>query len=252
MRIKRAVSEYMLTNQLKYERYAEMLETFELEEMLALTEQKMYSCIRNREFADIEKILEDFCQELIDMEESIQLFVVRTYFTSVMSNIISTLVQKERLSHRSLVFAYRSISYIESWNTLTEYLLAVPWFVEQVKTLNEMNPFVSHNPYVEKALQIIQHNVTEHRLNVSWLAEELNISTTYLRNLFMMEIGQSVSQYIYHKKLDEIVYELTHTNKSLSEVRKKFGFRNASHFSQYFKKGKKVTLLQFIKKKHKK
>lgn len=242
----------MLTNQHKYQHYEEMMEAFELEEMVALAEQNIYAYIKNREFSKIEEILEGFCEELIDMEESIQLFVVRTYFTSIISNIISTLIRKERLSHRSLVFAYRSISYVESWNTLTEYLLAVPWFVEQVKMLNEMNPFVSHNPYVEKALQIIQHNVTEHHLNVSWLAEELNISTTYLRNLFMIEIGQSASQYIYHKKIDEIVYELTHTNKSLSEVRKKFGFRNASHFSQYFKKGKKVTPLQFIKRNHKK
>lgn len=238
----------MLTNQYQYQRYEEMLENFELEEMITLTEREIYSCIKNREFSDIEGILEEFCEELIEMEDSAQLFVARTYFTSIISSIISTLVKKERLSNRSLVFAYRSISYIESWGTLTEYLLAIPWFVGQMKTLNEMTPFVSHNPYVEKALYIIQHNITKHWLNVSWLARELNISTTYLRNLFIIEIGQTASQYIYHKKMDEIVYELTHANKSLKEVREKFGFHNASHFSQYFKKGKKVTPLQFMKK----
>ncbi|HLR54909.1 MAG TPA: AraC family transcriptional regulator [Pseudogracilibacillus sp.] len=238
----------MLTDQYQYQRYEEMLEDFELEEMIALTEQNVYSCIKTRQFSDVEGILEEFCEELIEMEDSIQLFVARTYFTSIISSIISTLVKKERLSNRSLVFAYRSISYIESWGTLTEYLLAIPWFVGQMKTLNEMNPFICHNPYVEKALYIIQHNIAESFLTVAWLAEELNISTTYLRNLFIIEIGQTASQYIYHKKMDEIVYELTHTNKSLKEVRDKFGFRNASHFSQYFKKGKKVTPLQFIKK----
>src|SRR5699024_1165050 len=121
------------------------------------------------------------------------------------------------------------------------------YFVKQIKhkiTLDHL--FFEGNLLVEKALSIIYNDLTNNELTVNSLAEQLNVSTTHLSNLFKKHLKMTPSDYIAQKKVHAIIEDLKQTNDSLHTIRKKFGFHNHSHFIQFFKKHTNLTPLQYI------
>jgi len=110
-----------------------------------------------------------------------------------------------------------------------------------------MADFSLHNatPLLDKALQLINENISSTKLSVNWLAEQLNVSTTHLSNLFRLNLGVNPSNYIAKRKITEITFELIHTSEPLAKIRKKYGFISHSHFIQFFKKHKGITPLKY-------
>lgn len=226
----------------------ETIMLFDIEKVIIKFEKKIYSNIVKRDFVQCEDNLSDFCFELLDLSDKEQLFVARTFFISIITDIIRIQAKKELLHPKVLSYAYKTISKIETWKNITEYLLAIPWFIEQLKTyIIAEHLLYEGNVHVEKALQLISHYLVGNVLNVNWLAEQLGISTTHLCNLFKLQVGTTVSKYIAQRRIEEISYELAHTNNSLQTIREKYGFSNHSYFIQHFKKIKGVTPLQYIR-----
>lgn len=225
---------------------------FNLEEVIAEYDNKFFSSLQKKEYSKCENYLSDFCFEILDMSEEEQVFIARIFFTSIITDIIRVQNRKKRLHPRALSHAYDVIARIEKWNNLSEYLLSISWFIEQLKE-RIIADFILFDGcvHIEKALELINYHLDNDILTVKWLAKQLQISTTHLSNLFKLQIGETISSFITKRKMDEIVYELTYTNKSLKEIREKYGFINHSHFIQHFKRYKGVTPLKFKQELHK-
>ncbi len=218
----------------------------ELEEIITFYDQKLFQSLQKQEYEKYEKYLEDFCYALLDLADDEQIFVARTFFISIITDIIRVNNRKSLLHPRILSLSYSVIARIETWENLSEFILAIPWLIDCLK-----NKMIAHhilfqgNVYVEQALKLIHHHLTDNKLSVNWLATQLNISTTHLSNIFKMQIGETVSKYITHRKLTEVIYEMKYTNQSLKEIREKYGFMNHSNFIQHFKKHQGITPLQY-------
>lgn len=197
--------------------------------------------------SDCEVLLADFCMELLDLNEDQQVFVARTFFIGTITNFIRVRAHKGLLTPISLSSSSQMIYTIEQWRTISEFLLHISWFAEELEACFDVRELQEGNVYVEEALQLIHQNLTGPILSVGWLAEQIGISTTHLSNLFKVQMGETISNFIANKKIEQISYELINTNKSLQEIRETYGFMCHSHFIQHFKKAKGMTPLQYRK-----
>ncbi|MBO1003348.1 helix-turn-helix transcriptional regulator [Pseudogracilibacillus auburnensis] len=219
---------------------------FDLEKSIVDYERNLFSRLTRKEYEKCEEILTDFCFELLELQENKHVFINRIFFISIITDIILVYSRKNLLHPNILAHSYKTISTVERWETISEYILHIPWYIDQLKWLLSDHFLVEGNIHVEKALQLINHYLIGDRLTVTWLAEQLGISSTHLSNLFKIQIGETISKYITKRKIEEITYELTYTNESLKTIREKYGFTSHSHFIQSFKKVKGVTPLQYM------
>lgn len=219
---------------------------FNLEALITKYETDLFNNLIKKEYERCQDILTQFCMELLDLSDQEQLFIARTFFISIITDTIRIQTRKNQLQPKTLSYAYESIAKIEKWDNISAYILAIPSFMNRLTTyIIADHVLFEGNIHVEKALQLIHHHLKNKQLSVHWLAKQLDISTTHLANVFKCQVGETISSYIMKRKIEEITFELTHTTKSLKEIRKMFGFSSDSYFIQFFKKLKGVTPLQF-------
>lgn len=70
---------------------------------------------------------------------------------------------------------------------------------------------------------------------VHYLAEQLNISSSYLSDILRSLTGQNAQQHIHNKLIEKAKERLSTTNLSISEVAYELGFEHSQSFSKLFK-----------------
>ena len=81
--------------------------------------------------------------------------------------------------------------------------------------------------------------------SVQYLADQLNLSTSYLSDMLRSLIGQNAQQLIQAKLFEKAKELLSTTNLSASEIAFQLGFEHSQSFSKFFKIKAKVSPLQF-------
>jgi len=80
---------------------------------------------------------------------------------------------------------------------------------------------------------------------VQYLAEQLNLSASYLSDMLRSLIGQNAQQLIHAKLLEKAKELLSTTRLSASEIAFQLGFEHSQSFSKFFKTKASVSPLQF-------
>lgn len=103
---------------------------------------------------------------------------------------------------------------------------------------------LANNPYVEKALALIEKRYAE-PLKLKDISDELHINSCYLSRLFHQYAGSSFSSCLVHTRLNHAKELLVSTKLSVEEIGMHCGFCNASHFIRLFRRQEGVTPFQF-------
>lgn len=231
--------------------HLEHIEKLKVHEIISEYDEKVFNALKRRQYERCEHFLSELCFEFVDLSSEQQVIVLKTFFTSIINEVLKIKIRKKRLHPKVLSDAYGIIETVEEWGNISQYILSIPSFVERLKNdIIGVEMLFDGNKYVEQSLQLINDNLEGKILTVNWLAEQLGITTTHLSNLFKIQLDISVSQYILKRKMDEVIYELSYTNQSIQAVREKYGFTNQSHFIKLFRKYQGVTPLQYTKKVH--
>ncbi|WP_415327647.1 helix-turn-helix domain-containing protein [Chryseobacterium sp. MMS23-Vi53] len=82
---------------------------------------------------------------------------------------------------------------------------------------------------------------------VSYLAENLNLSPSYLSDMLRSLTGQSTQQHIHERLINKAKEMLSTTNLSVGEVAYALGFEHSQSFSQLFKTKTNLSPLEFRK-----
>jgi AraC family transcriptional activator of pobA len=91
-------------------------------------------------------------------------------------------------------------------------------------------------------------NAIHHGLpQVSYLAEQLNVSPDYLSGLLKSLTGLTTQQHIHEKVIEIAKERLSNTNLSVSEIAYQLGFEHAQSFSKLFKTKTTQSPLEFRK-----
>lgn len=81
--------------------------------------------------------------------------------------------------------------------------------------------------------------------SVSYLAEKLNVSPSYLSDMLRSHTGQNAQQHIHGKLIEKAKEILSTTNLSVSEVAYALGFEHSQSFSKLFKTKTNQSPLEF-------
>jgi AraC family transcriptional regulator, transcriptional activator of pobA len=80
---------------------------------------------------------------------------------------------------------------------------------------------------------------------VNSLAQELNLSSSYLSDMLRTVTGQNTQQHIHNKLIENAKEFLVTTNLSVSEIAYQLGFEYPQSFNKLFKAKTKVSPLEF-------
>ncbi len=80
---------------------------------------------------------------------------------------------------------------------------------------------------------------------VQYLAQQLNISSSYLSDMLRVLTGQNAQQHIHEKLIEKAKEQLTLTNLSVAEIAYKLGFEHSQSFSRLFKTKTNMSPLEF-------
>ena len=80
---------------------------------------------------------------------------------------------------------------------------------------------------------------------VSYVAQELNISPSYLSSLLKVLTGLNTQQHIHQKLIDKAKEQLSTTSLSVSEIAYELGFEHPQSFSKLFKTKTNLSPLEF-------
>ncbi len=92
-----------------------------------------------------------------------------------------------------------------------------------------------YSPPVQKALIYIDANLTGN-LNLSSLADTLNVSSSYLSSLFKKETGYTLTEYINTRRIKHAKHLLESTRLQIQTIAQHCGIVDVQYFSRVFKR----------------
>lgn len=102
----------------------------------------------------------------------------------------------------------------------------------------------SYSQIVRDAINYIECNMKE-PVTLKELAENGNVSVSYLATRFKKEVGQSVVDYMNEKRVFASIRYLSTTDLTISEVAERVGINDENYFSRLFKKYQGRTPKQY-------
>ncbi|CCQ98661.1 Response regulator containing CheY-like receiver domain and AraC-type DNA-binding domain [[Clostridium] ultunense Esp] len=141
-----------------------------------------------------------------------------------------------------IISAFQDFHYARSSIQLgvLDYLVKPVLEEELLKILkryvNQHPEFEAKSHMIQKVLQIV-HDHYKEKLNLSEIASELHINTSYLSRRFREDIGLSFSDYLLKYRI-EVAKTLLHKNRdwSMQRIAEEAGFNSQNYFSSAFKK----------------
>jgi transcriptional regulator GlxA family with amidase domain len=110
-------------------------------------------------------------------------------------------------------------------------------------TMQSLEGRVQNLPHlgeVGKAANYIRANLGQ-RFLLSDVANHVGLSERQLQRLFHKLVGMTIHQFIIHSRVHAAAYELTHSNRPLSEIAIMFGFTDQAAFTNTFRKSTGAT-----------
>ena len=97
---------------------------------------------------------------------------------------------------------------------------------------------------IGKVITIISHDLTA-TLTLKSIAYELNVNASYLSALFKKECGETLTDYVNRKRMENASYLLTHSSKQIQTISEECGILDANYFIKLFKKHYSLTPTQY-------
>lgn len=92
---------------------------------------------------------------------------------------------------------------------------------------------------------LVEENLCDPNLSVAYLADRVDLSVNYLRNVYKEATGESLSGYITNAKLNLICHLLQTSDMTIQQISDRLGFTTRNYFFTFFKKHTGMTPKQY-------
>lgn len=127
-------------------------------------------------------------------------------------------------------------------DTVREYLCAV---LRCALELRQSEYSKRYRDMLRQALAFIDKNYADDGLSLNRVAKEVNISPNYFSAVFSQEVGETFTEYLTARRMDEARRLLRGTTMRSSEIAEAVGYKDPHYFSFLFKKTQGCTPRDF-------
>lgn len=144
----------------------------------------------------------------------------------------------------TMTVGYQRLEKCKTFDQLLEFMSQTCVKVKKhlYETMNKNNIGV-----VEQAKRIIEQHYANPDLNAQFIAEQLDVSVSYLSRSFKKDTGENLSNFLTEKRIQVAQKLLSTTDLKANEVSIMVGFLDARYFGQVFKKIMRTTPSEYKK-----
>lgn len=144
----------------------------------------------------------------------------------------------------TMTVGYEQLERCKTFDQLLEFMTQTCVKVKKhlFETMNKNNIGV-----VEQAKRIIEQHYANPDLNAQFIAEQLDVSVSYLSRTFKRDTGENLSNFLTEKRIQVAQKLLATTDLKANEVSIMVGFLDARYFGQVFKKIMRTTPSEYKK-----
>ena len=95
------------------------------------------------------------------------------------------------------------------------------------------------------ARQYVEQHYTEPNFNISYLADEMNVSISYLSTVFKQIMGTNLSTYIISLRINRAKELLQDMRYAITDVAALSGYEDSRYFAKLFKKKLNMTPTEY-------
>lgn len=161
-------------------------------------------------------------------------------------NVINNIVQNIHQEYHSNIDTFSQniiISQIETLLNYSERFYQRQFITRKISNHRILSAletlladYFNHEDLITKGLPSVQH-----------IADQLNLSPSYLTGLLKVLTGQNTQQHIHEKLIGKAKEKLSTTQLSISEIAYELGFEHPQSFSKLFKSKTNLSPLEFRK-----
>lgn len=202
------------------------------------TEQKLINYIRMGEFDYAKEVFENTLNTNFQRSK-VPVKLIRCFMNDVVSTILRISGEAQlQFSDVERILECKGVEEVKS-----EILKVLKKACDNVNSLKQDKN--RGNELVERAIDIIKNHFSDENLNISFIAEELNISPDYLSRIFKNQTGEAMLDHINKIRLMHAKGLLMKKESIIAEVARETGFSNVNTFIRIFKKYEGVTPGQY-------
>ncbi|MFL0375055.1 helix-turn-helix domain-containing protein [Paenibacillus amylolyticus] len=136
---------------------------------------------------------------------------------------------------------------LTSFETLEELEIRLLSLAADICAQVELNTKTSESTLMDDVLAYVDQQFADYTLSLEHVALKFAISTSYLSRSFKEKTGSNFSQYIWQRRVDEVMRLLENTSAPLKEIIEQVGYMDAPNFIRKFKKEIGLTPGQYRK-----
>ncbi|GIP19818.1 AraC family transcriptional regulator [Paenibacillus sp. J22TS3] len=111
----------------------------------------------------------------------------------------------------------------------------------------EQNNKKKEQSLIDQIVAYINHHFTDQALSLEAVANEFSVSAAHVSRSFKEKTGVNFVQYIWQKRLDEVMRQLVSSTDPLKEIIQRVGYLDTPNFIRKFKKETGLTPGQYRK-----
>ncbi|MCY7484383.1 helix-turn-helix domain-containing protein [Paenibacillus alvei] len=173
--------------------------------------------------------------------ERLSISLLRCICFDIMNTLLKT---ASELGLNELIRDIPGFTSFESLEELEKKLqLLAAHICEQV----ERNTESEQISLMDNAIAFIDQQYTDYNLSLEGVAQKFSISSSYLSRAFKEKTGSNFSQYIWQRRMDEVIRQLLTTSDPLKDIIVRVGYLDTPNFIRKFKKETGYTPGQYRK-----
>ncbi|OZB90939.1 helix-turn-helix domain-containing protein [Paenibacillus sp. XY044] len=111
----------------------------------------------------------------------------------------------------------------------------------------ERNNQKEEQSMIDRIVAYIDGHYTDHTLSLESVAFEFDISPSHVSRSFKEKMGLNFIQYVWQKRLEEVIHQLRTTSDPLKDIILRVGYQDTPNFTRKFKKETGYTPGQYRK-----
>ncbi|NUU79215.1 helix-turn-helix domain-containing protein [Paenibacillus xylanilyticus] len=142
---------------------------------------------------------------------------------------------------------FANIPELTSFETLEELENRLLSLAGDICAQVERNTETSESSLMDDILAYVDEQFADYTLSLEHVALKFAISTSYLSRSFKEKTGSNFSQYVWQRRVDEVIRLLENTTAPLKEIIEQVGYLDTPNFIRKFKKEIGLTPGQYRK-----